>query len=327
MLLRKLNGDLTNLFRQPFGFSIVGNEPGGGAAPNGTPGQSADTNLDGSISDLDLKPLEKLSEVEKKAVIDGITSKVKNLEALATKGREEVVQKEKAIADKEASLNELLNLQAVYNKNPILKNKIDKAFDDYRTGNLTDSTSSKTISSIDKAIEEADTLEQKEALRQSKQWIQEISKPNETSEELRAIREELAILKSANQSYYSDRADRGVNELTSKFGTDVVGKYDTKLRQMMMKYPQKPGESFDEYSESIFMSIANSTDRRAAYTSEAKIKESKVAKRQVGGLSPDLNGTTTPIEVPRDKAGRPKIRELVTEIVNKKGLAQLVKGL
>ena len=302
-----------------FGQRYIDDPNTGGGASGGSGGQgnSGDNPLeiDPALSDVKLEALSKLSEEDRKVVLDAITVKVKNLQAIGTKKAEELAIKLQEYEGKIADAKIVENIRA----NPDLSKAIEKTIDDFKTGKL--NAKSNTSDVFQTWIDKAATSEERENLISLREKIE--SGDKSSSEQIKALKEEMAILKASTQSIHSDRAVRGVDLLENKFGKELTDKYKTKLITSATRYRQREGESFGDFMESLFLNVATPEDRRVAFRKENELKEKRETQRRREGLEPGGAGETgTDVEVPRDKGGKVNVGKFASSLVSKLGLSK-----
>lgn len=302
-----------------FGQRYIVDPKTGGTATGGSGGQgdSGDNlpEIDPALSDVNLEALSKLPEEDRKAVLEAMTTKVKNLQAIGTKKSEEYTTKLEELNSKLADAKVVEDIRA----NPELSKAIEKTIDDFKSGKL--DSKSDTSDVFKDWIDKAATQEERNNLISLKEKIE--SGDKSASEQIKALKDEMAILKATTQSIHSDRAARGVDLLESKFGKEITEKYKAKLITSVTKFRQREGESFGDFMESLFLNVATPEDRRVAFLKEGELKEKRETQRRKEGLEPSGAGETgTEVEIPRDKGGKVNVGKFASNLVSKLGLGK-----
>lgn len=312
---------LKDLSYFPFGqVRFFAPEGEGGAGSTGSDGQGGSGDnppeIDPALSDVNLEALSKLPEEDRKVVLDAVTTKVKNLQAIGTKKSEEYATRLEEVQSKLADAKVVEDIRA----NPDLQKAVEKTIDDFRTGKLNEKSDTSDV--FDEWIEKATTPQEAKNLEKLRAKIE--SGDKNTSEKMQLLENEIAILKATTQSIHSDRASRGINHLKDIFGNEITDKYNSQLSAWMTTYPQKKGESIDKYVRLALNEVATPEDVDVAFLNKVKLKEKRETQRRKDALEPGGAGETgTDTEIPYKKGGKQiDVGKLAHNIASKLGLGK-----
>lgn len=259
-----------------------------------------------------------------KIKVDGQEKEVSydELIELAQKG-DDYTQKTQTLAEKEKTLKdseeEIKDLKAVANKvkaNPKLAEAVNKVFSDFESGKLSKSDVAKDrgLKTLDKLIQEADDPTQKENLREMRTIIAEETGTQDLKDEVSKLRNELSILKQASLVGLNERVESQLKKLEGEFGEKIVGKYRKDITAMALKYPHQTVKK-------IFYHFADDLELETTLLERAKKREKEELERKKAGAGPEGAGVTGKVEIPRDKAGRVNMRQLLQNIKEKHGFS------
>ena len=314
-----MNKSLKDVFTNLTGQRYFADPGEGGAASGGSDGQGNSggkpSEIDPALSDVNLEALSKLPEEDRKAILGAMTTKVENLQAIGTRKSEELADKLKEYESKIADAKVVEDIRA----NPELSKAIEKTLDDFKTGKL--NAKSETGDIFDEWIDKAATPQEAKNLEKLRDKIESGNKTSK--EQIDLLKQEISLLKTTTRTIHTDRATRGVNQLTETFGKEIIDKYSSKLNAWMAKYPQQEGETFQKYAEQALFNIATPEDYRIAFRKELELTTKRESKRREEGLEPGGVGVTgTDVEVPKGKDGKVDIRKYAGNLVKTLGLGK-----
>ena len=262
--------------------------------------------LTGLLADIDLSdvPVEQRDSVKKY-----VEQKVKQYDTGYRSKTEDVARERKELEQKKVALRELELLRDEIEGNPVLKSKVTKVINDVRAGRVTDDSAGKKI--LDNLIANASDADTRESLKQMREIIKdEAHSDDSTKQEIKALKEELAQLRSMTSTSHAEKVDIELSKLSERFGDDLVGKYKDEVRALALKYPSQKVEK-------LFKITVDDDDLRSAYVKEEQTKKQREQRIKENGSSVELSTVQTPIELKKDKFGRTDIRDLVGKIAAK----------
>lgn len=253
----------------------------------GQSGQAADQSkykikVDGQELELSL---DELREHAQKGV--DYTKKMQTLaeEKKTLKAQEERVASVKAIVDE-------------MERDPGLSKALNKVYSDHKSGRISKSEAQdRNLKLLDRKIEDADDSTARESLKEIRQIISEETNAGSLFEKIDALEKEVNFLKSNAALSQTDRVENQLGEMRSRFGKDIIEKYEADIKAASLKYP---GQDI----EKLFYHYASKDDLRTALLNEHKKKEKDEIDKKKNGSTPGGSSVHTPVDVPRDKGGR-----------------------
>ncbi len=275
-----------------------------------------ETTVNGSIADVDFSDV---PEDIREAVKMKVASKVKNFQSDYSKKTGDLATLRKKVEERETSLGEWIKMKEALDAKPELAKVLNQTWLDFESGKLGKSpkTVEKNLGLLDKLIKDTDNSDYKEDLRNLREIIKEETDTGGLKGEVKTLKDQIAALTSATRLSQVDRVDKGMEDLDTRFGKDIIDKNRDDIRSMMLKYP-------GQAAEKVFLQVADGSDIRTAYLNEAKAKEKAELIRKKRGLEPGGESFVGEIERPRTKEGRVDIPKFIKNIVQKHGLG---KGL
>ena len=201
------------------------------------------------------------------------------------KAQEERVASVKAIVDE-------------MEKDPGLSKALDKVYSDHKSGRISKSEAQdRNLKLLDRKIEDADDSTARESLKEIRQIISEETNAGSLFEKIDSLEKEVNFLKSNAALSQTDRVESQLGEMRSRFGKDMIEKYEAEIKAASLKYP---GQDI----EKLFYHYASKDDLRTALLNEHKKKEKDEIDKKKNGSAPGGSSVHTPVDVPRDKGGR-----------------------
>lgn len=230
-----------------------------------------------------------------------------------TKSMQEVSDKEKALADKEKAIllqaREVESLKTIIEEmktNPELNTQLNKVYSDFKSGKITASQADqKAGKMLDKLIDNASTAEEREALMRTRRIIEE-----ETSDRLSAmtaLEKKIADLESkllgvteTARSIQEKEANDRMKQVRTKFGDELVNKYEADLKSLTVKYPRLSLNAL------VATVVGDDEMEKALLNNKEKLDKEELERKKKGsfpGLGGGMPGDKK-AEIPRDKNGR-----------------------
>ena len=204
------------------------------------------------------------------------------------KAQEERVASVKAIVDE-------------MEKDPGLSKALNKVYSDHKSGRISKSEAQdRNLKLLDKRIEEAEEagdLVSLKSLKEIDQIIKEETNIGAILEKFDSLEKEVNFLKNTAALGQTDRVENQLGEMRSRFGKDMIEKYEADIKAASLKYP---GQDI----EKLFYHYASKDDLRTALLNEHKKKEKDEIDKKKNGSAPGGSSVHTPVDVPRDKGGR-----------------------
>ena len=271
-----------------------GKANGSGKEADSTQNQQAGK-VEGLIEDIDLSdvPADQLELFKAK-----LAEKVKNYDKGFRTKTEALSEREKTLKADEDSLLELKAMQKLANDNPKLGNAFNKIVADFKTGKLdTEAKVSKAEKKLDRMIDQADDASQKESLRDIREIIKDETPIQPLQEEVRALKEEMAMLRKTSNIGITSKIEDGITGLKDRFGKEMIDKHASNITAMCTKYPEQ-----SVYS--VFKHLCSDDDFTTALLSERDKKSKSELKRKKDGSEPGGPTSVNKIEAVRGKGGR-----------------------
>ena len=308
MLIRNLFSNPFPTFGQTF-FSEPGD--GAGAGQGTASGQTGTgTNPDGVndvIADMDMSVIKDLPEEKQKVILTEWTKKAKNLQSIGSK---KVNEKLKELEMSQQRLSSWNNVITKFEADPKLQEVIKQTITDYNSGKMTPKqVESKATRKLDQLLETTTDPEVREQLRQTRQIIREEANLEPLKQKINDLEGELARIRSTTFTVAEDRVNSAISDLSSKFGAELVGKYENDIRQSLIK-------NIKLDPERTFFFLATPNDTRTAIANESK-KAKETSKRKPG-IDPSASPSVVTIsEHTRDKGGRVEAKSIVRRVLER----------
>lgn len=223
-----------------------------------------------------------------------------------TKKTQALAEQQKALKAEEERVKALKVVVDEMEQDPKLKETLNKVYSDYKSGKISTSDANKdrNLKRLDKLIEEARDAEQKEQLRDIRQIIIEETDKDSFQNEIKSLKDEINFLKRSSTVTQEKFVEDQISEISSRFGKDLVEKYKEDIKSSKLKYP-------NQSIEKLFYHFATDEDIRSAVINEEKRKKEEEIKQKSRGSVPGYSSSPTPVEVPRDRAGRVDFKSLI----------------
>ena len=271
--------------------------------------QSTEPKLDGLVQDIDFSDVPDHIRSE---VIAKVTGKVKDYDIGVKTKFEDLAEERKQLKDRETGLDELSRLRDEIKGNPALEKQVTELINKSRAGlPISEKKLDNSLSKIEQAIASATEPEQREQLRQLQDIIKEESVKGVSSDELASVKQELADLKRSTNAGISSGVDKHVEDLSDRFGKDLVGKYAQDIKAMAFKYPEYLTNG--KFSR-ILYNLADDSEIDDAVLKSAQRKKEVELKRKEAGTFPGSTSTPSAIEIPKDKSGRTSFSKLFSNM-------------
>lgn len=286
-----------------------------GTASKDTPDNQGQKQENGSIADIDFSDV---PEDIREAVKAKTALKTKNFQSDYTRKTGELSTLRKKLEQKEVNLGEWEKIKQAVEEKPELANVLKKTWEDFESGKSPSKKEvDKDLKLLDKLIEQTDDSGYKEDLRRMREIIKEETGVGSLRDEIKTLKNEIGLLRSTTRSVQAGRVSEDLEELSDRFGKDIIDKYADSIKTMALKYPTTS-------IEKVFLQLSDGDDVRTAYLNEAKQREKRETERKKKGLEPSGEGIVKDIEIPRLKSGRVDTRKHMERIVAKHNLG---KGL
>ena len=227
---------------------------------------------------------------------------------------EDQTQKYQALAEKERTLKEqeeqIKGLRVIIDEmeaDPKLKETLNKVYSDFKSGKLSKpGEKTDSLKKLDRLIEETSEAGERERLRDIRDIIKEeggVEELNLLKTEVKALRDELSIIRGAALTGVTERIERDITTLEERFGKDLVAKHVNEIRKTAIKYPQNP-------ISKIFKYLCPDEEYDRAVLDSAKRKEHEELERKKKGSSPNDTTFTPKTEIKKDVYGRVSISSI-----------------
>ncbi len=190
---------------------------------------------------------------------------------------------------------------------PQLAKTLEKVYSDYASGKISksDDVRDRNLKLLDKRLEEAADPEDRKTLKQVRQIILEETNVDELREEMKLLKDQISFLQSSSAASRTETIGSQINEMSPRFGKDIVEKYAEDIKGLSLKYPKYSAEE-------IFLKFADKADVKSALLTEvAKEKEQEIKRKQNGSM-PGGDGSTVAVDAAKfkDKHGRVNFSEM-----------------